>query len=86
MYIVNDFVHGVEAGEEAGFLFARHFVGDTWHTKFSANYAVVCGVEAEFDGLRDMSVLVRESPSFDRARVVEASQIEFDHVDHACLE
>jgi hypothetical protein len=50
-YVVEHFVHGVEAGEEAGFVGPGHFVGDAWISVFCAYDAVVRGVEAEFDSL-----------------------------------
>jgi hypothetical protein len=50
-YVVKHLVDCVEAREEAGFLGPGHFVGDAGHAVFGADDAVVCGVEAELDGL-----------------------------------
>jgi hypothetical protein len=50
-YVVEHFVHSVEAGEEAPRVRHRHFVGNAWITVFSADNAVISRVEAKFNCL-----------------------------------
>lgn len=49
--VVEDFVDGMEACEEAGFVGARHFVGNAREAVFRADDTVVCRVESEFNSL-----------------------------------
>jgi hypothetical protein len=50
-YIIEHFVHGVEAREETLLVVPSHFVRDTGKSIFCADDAVVGGIEAELDGL-----------------------------------
>jgi hypothetical protein len=58
-YVVDDFVERVEAGEEAGFVWVSHFVGDAGGAVGGAYDAVVCGVEEEFYGLKGGKISIR---------------------------
>jgi hypothetical protein len=50
-YVVEHFVHVVEAGEEALRVGHSHLVRNTWKAVFSADDAVICRVEPKFDCL-----------------------------------
>lgn len=50
-YIIEYFVHGIEAREEALLVGSGHFVGNAWVSVLSADDAVVGRVKAEFNNL-----------------------------------
>jgi hypothetical protein len=51
IYIIDNFIGGVETGKEALFIGACHFIRNTWQTIIRADNTVICGIESELDNL-----------------------------------